>query len=203
MKTSKEKMIAGELFLDKQGELFKERQHAKLIIHQFNQMDPTRVKARHQLLKPLLGKTNGRFYIEPPFRCDYGYNIELGENFYANFNLTILDGAAVVIGNDVMIAPNVSIFTAGHPIDPITRTAGWEFSKPIHIHDRVWIGGNTVINPGVTIGENSVIGAGSVVTKDIPANVVAVGNPCKVLREINENDKKYFYKTEPFPELDF
>lgn len=200
MKSAKEKMIAGELFLDTTRELFKERQHAKVILQQFNTMDPIRVKARHQLLKSILGETKGPFFIEPPFRCDYGYNISLGENFYANFNLCILDGAPVIIGDDVMIAPNVSLFTAGHPIDPGIRTEGWEFSKPIEIGNRVWIGGNSVINPGVRIGENSIIGSGSVVTKDIPANVIAAGNPCRVLREINADDQKYFYKKEDYPE---
>ncbi len=184
MKSAKEKMIAGELFLDMGGELFQERQQAKKMLHEFNQMDPTKVKARNQIIKKLFGKTSNRFFIEPPFRCDYGYNIEIGDNFYANYNLVILDGAKVIIGDNVMIAPNVSLFTASHPIDPIQRTEGWEFSKPITIGHQVWIGGNTVINPGVSIGDNSVIGSGSVVTKDIPANVVAVGNPCRVIRHI-------------------
>ncbi len=188
MKSAKEKMIAGELFLDMGGELFQERQHAKKLLHEFNLMDPTKVKARNQIIKKLFGKTGSRFFIEPPFRCDYGYNIEIGENFYANYNLVILDGAKVIIGDNVMIAPNVSLFTASHPLDPKLRTAGWEFSKRITIGNQVWIGGNTVINPGVSIGDNSVIGSGSVVTKDIPANVVAVGNPCRVIRSIKPED---------------
>ncbi len=188
METAKEKMIAGKLFRDEDASLFKERQHCKVILQQYNQMDPIRVKARNSLLKSILGKTEGKFFIEPPFRCDYGYNIELGENFYANFNLTILDGAKVSFGKNVLIGPNVSLFTASHPIDPIARAAGWEYSKPISIGDNVWIGGHTVINPGVSIGENSVIGSGSVVTRDIPANVVAVGNPCRILREITSED---------------
>lgn len=189
MKSAKEKMIAGELFLDMGGELFQERQQAKKVLHEFNQMEPTKVKARNQIIKKLFGKTSNRFFIEPPFRCDYGYNIEIGDNFYANYNLVILDGAKVIIGDNVMIAPNVSLFTASHPIDAKLRTEGWEFSKPITIGNQVWIGGNTVINPGVSIGDNSVIGSGSVVTKDIPANVVAVGNPCRVIRYIDSSDE--------------
>ena len=157
-------------------------------------MDPTKIKARIQMIKNLFGKTTSRLYIEPPFYCDYGYNIEVGDNFYSNYNLTILDCAKVKIGDNVMIAPNVSIFTAGHPVDPILRVEGWEYAQPIEIGDNVWIGGNTVINPGVKIGANTVIGSGSVVTKDIPENVVAAGNPCKVIREINIRDKVYYFR---------
>ncbi|MFZ4260533.1 sugar O-acetyltransferase [Sphingobacterium sp. HJSM2_6] len=202
MKTSKEKMMAEIPFLDRGGELFQDRQHAKKVLFDYNQLDPTRIKARNQLLKGLLGHSSGKFFIEPPFRCDYGYNIKLGDNFYANYNLCILDGAAVTIGNDVMIGPNVSIFTAGHPIDPTLRKEGWEFSLSIEIGNQVWIGGNTVLNPGVSIGENSVIGSGSVVTKDIPANVVAAGNPCKVIRSITEQDRIYYYQDRLYPSED-
>ena len=132
-----------------------------------------------------------------PFRCDYGWNIEIGENFFANYNLTILDVGKVTIGNNVMMGPNVSIYAAGHPIHPETRNTGYEHGLPITIGDNVWIGGNVVILPGVTIGNNVVIGAGSVVSKDIPDDVIAVGSPCKVAREITEEDKKYYYgKTE-------
>ncbi|WP_437918364.1 sugar O-acetyltransferase [Sphingobacterium sp. LRF_L2] len=200
MKSSKEKMIAGEIYQAMGRELFDERQHAKEQLFQFNSLEPSKIKARNQLLKKLLGKTTNRFYIEPPFRCDYGYNIFLGDNFYANYNLTILDCSTVHIGANVMIGPNVSLFTAGHPVHSEPRIAGWEFAKPIVIEDNVWIGGQTVINPGITIGMNSVIGSGSVVTKDIPANVVAAGNPCRVLRNITNDDKHYFFKNEKMPE---
>ncbi len=193
-KTSKEKMIAGEPYIASGDELFKERQHAKVELQKFNLMDPNKIKARNQIIKKLFGQTKDRFYIEPPFYCDYGYNIEVGEYFYSNYNLTILDCAKVSIGDNVMIAPNVSIFTAGHPVDPVLRVEGWEFAQPVEIGDNVWIGGNTVINPGVKIGSNTVIGSGSVVTKDIPDNVVAAGNPCKVIREINIRDKVYYFK---------
>lgn len=182
-------MTMGEPYIPMGRELFDQRQHAKEQLFLYNNLAPSKIKARNQLLKGLFKETGSRFFIEPPFRCDYGYNIRLGENFYANYNLTILDSAPVHFGDDVLIGPNVSLFTASHPIHPEPRVAGWEFAKPIAIGDRVWIGGHTVINPGVTIGENTVIGAGSVVTKDIPANVVAVGNPCRVLREITEADR--------------
>lgn len=132
--------------------------------------------------------------FEPPFRCDYGYNIEIGENFYSNYNCTILDCAKVTIGNNVLFAPNVSLFTAGHPIDATLRAQEYEYAFPITIGNDVWIGGNTVINPGVTIGSNVVIGSGSVITKDIPSNCIAAGNPCRVIRDITEEDKQYYYK---------
>lgn len=173
-------------------ELFDDRQRAKQQLHIFNHLEPSKIKERNSILKNLLGKTSKGFFFEPPFRCDYGYNIEIGDSFYANYNLTILDSAPVIIGNNVLLGPNVSLFTASHPVDPILRLEGWEIAKPIHIEDAVWIGGNTVVNPGVRIGEGSVIGSGSVVTKDIPAGVVAVGNPCRVLRKITENDKNIF-----------
>ena len=187
-KTDKEKMIAGELYQAMGKELWEERQHAKEQLFLYNNLEPSKIKARNQLLKKLFGKIAGRFFIEPPFRCDYGYNIVLGDNFYANYNLIILDCAPVTIGDNVMVGPNVSFFTAGHPIHPEPRIAGWEFAKPITLGNNVWIGGHTVINPGVSIGENTVIGSGSVVTKDIPANVVAAGNPCRVIRAISEKD---------------
>lgn len=202
MKSSKDKMLDGEAYIAMGRELFDARQKAKEQLFKFNNLEPNKIKARNQLLKELLGKTEGRFYIEPPFRCDYGFNIELGDEFYANYNLTILDGAKVSIGNHVLIGPNVSLFTATHPVHPEPRSAGWEFTKPITIEDHVWIGGQTVINPGVRIGKNTVIGSGSVVTKDIPANVIAAGNPCKVIRSITEADKQYYDKGKPFPVAD-
>ena len=133
------------------------------------------------------------FYIEPPFHCDYGYNISIGQNFYSNYNCTILDCAQVTIGNNVLFGPNVSLFTAGDPIHPAPRNEGIEYAFPITIGNNVWIGGGVIVNPGITIGDNVVIGSGSVVTKDIPSNVIAVGNPCKVLKEITDEDRnKYF-----------
>ncbi len=192
--TEKEKMLAGKAYLAGEEQLVKERQYAKQVLFKFNNMDPLLVKERHELLHDLLGKTEENFYFEPPFRCDYGYNIEIGDNFYANYNLTILDCAKVKIGDYAFIAPNVSLFTAGHPIHPELRNQEYEYALPITIGDNVWIGGNTVINPGVIIGDNCVIGSGSVVTKDIPSNSIAAGNPCRVIREITDEDKQYYYK---------
>lgn len=182
-------MIAQEPYIPMGRELFDDRLKAQDQVFAFNNLAPSKVKARIQILKSLFAKTGTKLFIESPFRCDYGYNIALGENFYANYNLTILDSAPVHIGENVLIAPNVSLLTATHPIDPELRVAGWELAKAIHIEDNVWIGAHTVVNPGVRIGKNSVIGSGSVVTKDIPSNVVAVGNPCRVLRNITEEDR--------------
>ena len=141
--------------------------------------------------------------IEPPFHCDYGSNIEVGENFFANYNLTILDVGKVKIGKNAQIAPNVSIYTAGHPVHPDSRNSGYEYGIDITIGDNVWIGGSSVINPGVTIGNNVVIGSGSVVTKDIPDNVIAAGNPCRVIRSITEEDRKYYFKNREFDVEDY
>lgn len=192
MKSAKEKMISGAPYYATDRELFAERQHAKEEIYKYNNLAPSKIKERNQILKKLFGKTIKSFFIEPPFRCDYGYNIEIGENFYANYNLTILDCAKVKIGDNVMIAPNVSLFTAGHPIHSEPRIGGLEFALPITIEDNVWIGGHVVINPGVRIGKNSVIGSGSIVTKDIPSDVVAAGNPCRVIRSITDKDRELF-----------
>lgn len=180
-----------------------ERAACKRKIYEFNQLHPDDCDRGFQLLRELLGKTGKQFWIEAPFHCDYGYNIEIGENFYSNYNLTILDVGKVTIGNHVMLAPNVSIYTAGHPVHPDSRASGYEYGIPITIGDNVWIGGNTVILPGVTIGNNVVIGAGSVVSKDIPHNVIAVGNPCRVLRTITEDDRKFYFKGRTFDVADF
>ena len=180
----KEKMILGELYYANNEELVKERVKAKDLCYEYNNLKPSQEKERKELLKKLLGNTKENFLIEQPFICDYGYNIEIGENFYANHNLTILDCNKVKFGDNVFIAPNCSFYTAGHPLDVETRNKGLEYAKPIEVGNNVWIGGNVVILPGVKIGDNAVIGAGSVVTKNIPSNVLAVGNPCKVIREI-------------------
>lgn len=194
MKTEKEKMLAGKPYQAFGEELLNERQWAKELIFDFNGLRPSQISERNEILKKLLGKTSENFFIEPPFRCDYGYNIQIGNFFYANYNCTILDCAEVKIGDHVFFAPNVSLYTAGHPIHAELRNKEYEYAFPITIGNNVWIGGNTVINPGITIGDNTVIGAGSVVTKDIPANVIAVGNPCRVLRSIGEDDKHYYFK---------
>lgn len=192
--TEKERMLSGKPYLAFEKELLDDRQRAKGLVYEINTLHPFKLDERRILLKELFGKTGENFFVEPPFRCDYGYNIEVGENFYSNYNCTILDCAKVTIGKNVLFAPNVSLFTAGHPIDATLRSQEYEYAFPITIGDDVWVGGNTVINPGVTIGSNVVIGSGSVVTKDIPSNCIAVGSPCRVIRDITEEDKRYYYK---------
>jgi maltose O-acetyltransferase len=194
MDVEKSKMLSGKPYKAFGDTLLAERQKAKELIFDFNNLRPSAIEQRNDIIKKLFGKTHATFFIEPPFRCDYGYNIEIGENFYSNYNLIILDCAKVTIGDNVLIAPNVGIYTGGHPIHSAPRNDGYEYAFPIVIGNNVWIGGNAVINPGITIGDNAVIGAGSVVTKDIPPNVVAVGNPCRVVREISDKDKLFYYK---------
>lgn len=179
----KEKMISGEIYNPADTELYQDRIHAKTLCNTYNQLMPSDIDKKKTILKKLLGKFNDSGYIEPNFFCDYGYNIEVGENFYANHNLVILDCAKVKFGNNVFIGPNCGIYTACHPTNSQERIKGIEFAKPITIGNNVWIGGNTCILPGVSIGDNVVIGAGSVITKDISANVIAVGNPCKPIKE--------------------
>ncbi|MCY9590310.1 sugar O-acetyltransferase [Paenibacillus chitinolyticus] len=190
--TEKQKMLAGKPYKAFGEELLLERQHAKEVLFDYNALRPGEVEKRNALLRPLLGRTGKVFFIEPPFRCDYGYNISLGENFYANYNLTVLDCNRVTIGNNVLIGPNVSVFTAGHAIHPELRVNEVEYALPISIGNNVWIGGGAILNPGVSIGDNTIIGSGSVVTKDIPADVIAAGNPCRVLRPITEDDRNQF-----------
>ena len=183
--------------------LSEERTENAKRIYEYNNLSPERWNERPALLKKILGKTGESINIQPPFRCDYGYNIEVGENFFANYNLIVLDVGKVRIGNNVQIAPNVAIYTAGHPIHPDSRNSGYEYGIDIEIGDNVWIGGNTCIMPGVKIGKNVVIGGGSVVTKDIPDNMIAVGNPCKVIREITEADRDYYYRDRKFDVEDY
>ncbi|WP_418387060.1 sugar O-acetyltransferase [Vibrio vulnificus] len=178
-----------------------EQQACLEILYDFNQTRPSEMEKRTAILRDLLAEVGENCYIEPPLRANWGKHTHLGNNVYANFNLTLVDDTHIYIGNSVMIAPNVTIATAGHPIDPELRRKVAQFNIPVHIKDNVWIGSNSVVLPGVTIGENSVIGAGSVVTKDIPANVVAVGNPCRVLRPIGEHDKRYFYRDNVIDDL--
>ncbi len=198
----KERMLNGLPYLANEDGLFEERQRAKELCYRVNNCMPSDVDARNRYLRVLIPNAKGDFYIEPPFRCDYGTNIILGENFYANYNLTVLDCARVTIGDNVLIAPNVCITTAGHPIHYMSRRK-YEYADEIAIGNNVWIGANVVINPGVKIGDNSVIGSGSVVTKDIPSDVVAVGNPCRVLREITDKDREYYYKDRKFDVEDY
>ncbi|ELC3158330.1 sugar O-acetyltransferase [Vibrio harveyi] len=163
-------------------------------LYDYNQTRPSEGEKRSNILNHLLASVGKNCYIEPPLRANWGCHTHLGDNVYANFNLTLVDDTHIYIGDHVMIGPNVTIATAGHPIDPELRRDIAQFNIPVHIGNNVWIGANSVVLPGVTIGENSVIGAGSVVTKDIPANVVAVGNPCRVLREIGKQDKEFYFR---------
>ncbi len=183
--TEKEKMLAGEIYnANYDEELIKERIEVKDKCFEYNNIKPSNIEGRTKLLKEILGKYKETFYIEQPFICDYGYNIEIGKNFYANHNLVILDGNKVKFGDNVFVAPNCAFYTAGHPLDYKERNKGLEYAKPIKVGNNVWIGGNVTVLPGVSIGDNVVIGAGSVVTKDISSNVIAVGNPCRVIKEI-------------------
>ena len=164
--------------------LFAERQKCKKLCKEYNNLPPEKIGYRNNILTKLLGKVGKCFLIEQPFICDYGYNIEIGEEFCANHNLIIIDPAKVIFGNNVMIGPNCSFYTAKHPTKPEERIQGIEWAEPIKIGNNVWLGGNVTVLAGVSIGDNSVIGAGSVVNKSIPANVVAIGNPCKIIKTI-------------------
>lgn len=183
--TEKEKMLSGMVYSAVDQDLLRELNEVKGIIHRYNSLSPSDTEGRFRLLKDLLGKTaDDEFIICQPFFCDYGKQISIGRRFFANFNFTVLDEAPVTIGDDCFIGPNVSIYTACHSTDPIERNTRNEWARPVTIGDNVWIGGSVTILPGVRIGSNVTIGAGSVVTKDIPDNVVAVGNPCKAIKNI-------------------
>lgn len=189
--TEKEKMEQGYLYLP-WGELSNYRYGIQDAVFEYNKIPPSHFEERSEAIKKILGKTGKKIDILPPFKCEYGYHIEVGENFFANYNFIVLDGNYVKIGDNVMIAPNVGIYAAGHPFDVEQRNAGLEYAFPVTIGDNVWIGGSTVIIGGVTIGNNTVIGAGSVVNKDIPEGVLAAGNPCKVIRKLTEKDKEKY-----------
>lgn len=177
--------------------VMEEQKRTRKILHRLNTVDPSDFDEIGRLVKELFGKSDKAF-VNPPFYCDYGFHIETGKNFFANYNCTIIDVARVTIGDNCQFAPNVSIYTAGHPVHPDSRNSLYEYGIGVSIGDNVWIGGSTVILPGVHIGSNTVIGAGSVVTKDIPDWVVAAGNPCKVIRKITEEDRRYYYKDRQF-----
>lgn len=196
--TNQERRDAGLAYLSDES-VMKEQQVCRRKLQKLNFMDRSDFNEIEKVVKDLLGKSENAF-INPPFYCDYGTHIEVGKNFYANYNCTILDVAKVKIGDNCQFAPNVAIYTAGHPTHPYSRNSLYEYGKEITIGDNVWIGGNTIVCPGVHIGDNVVIGAGSVVTKDIPSWSVAVGNPCRVIRKITDDDKKKLFGEEEIDE---
>lgn len=178
-------MLRGELY-DANGDptLIEDRRKCKELCHDYNQLRPSQTEERNLILRQILGEVKGNLLIEQPFHCDYGYNIRVGNNFYSNHNLVILDCAPVTFGDNVFIAPNCGFYTAGHPLDVVKRREGLEYAYPITIGNDVWIGAQVCVLPGVTIGDNVVIGAGSVVTHDIPSNTVAFGNPCRPYKKL-------------------
>lgn len=192
--TLKERMKEGKIYFCDDDELVREQEACMEILYDYNHTRPSQGKERKEILKKLLAEVGEGCYIEPPLHANWGKYTHLGNNVYANFNLTLVDDTDVYIGDNVMIGPNVVICTGTHPVEPELRRKIAQFNVPVYIGNNVWIGAGAIIMPGIHIGENSVVGAGSVVTKDIPANVVAVGNPCRVMREIGERDKKYYYK---------
>ena len=186
MATEKEKMLAGEFYIASDPELEMERLRARRVLHDFNGATPAKDPPYLRALAGLFGAFGAGTVVMPPFHCDYGYNIRIGRNSFVNYNCVFLDCAPVTLGDDVQVAPGVQLYTATHPLAAAVRRAGPEYALPIVIGDGVWIGGGSIVLPGVTVGENTVIGAGSVVTRDLSANVVAAGNPCRVLRAIDE-----------------
>ena len=200
----KERMLANLPYKSWMDGLSEDRFENKKKIYRYNNLPPEAIEEKNTLLRDILGKTcEGYLNIEAPFYCDYGYNIEVGTNFFANYNFIVLDVGKVRIGDNVMMGPNVAIYTAGHPLHPESRNSGYEYGIDVTIGDNVWIGGNVCVMPGVTIGNNAVIGAGSVVTKDIPDNMLAVGNPCKPVREITEADRDYYFRDRKFDVEDY
>ena len=188
-KTEKKRMLAGKLYFQPVNELIEMHKRALRLCQEYNFSKWDQFERRQEIIKELFGTVKGDFYLEPTIKCDYGCNIHIGNHFYCNFDTIFLDVCPIYFGDNIYIAPSCSFFTAGHPIDSVIRAEALEFGKEIRVGSNVWFGGHTIVNPGVTIGSNVVIGSGSVVTKDIPDNVVAAGNPCRVLRKITEDDK--------------
>ncbi len=190
-----DKLHTGDLYLPTDESLLKEQLKCLDRLYKFNKIKPSNIKKRQALLKEMFAEVGKNCYIESPFYSNFGgKHIHFGNNVYCNFGVTMVDDTHIFVGDNCMFAPNVIIATAGHPILPTLREKGYQFNASVHIGKNCWIGAGAIILPGVTIGDNVVIGAGSVVTKDLPSNVVAIGNPCKTLREINEKDKEYYFK---------
>lgn len=192
---SKKRMHEGRLYLPEDEEIMAQQLQCLEKLYDFNATRPCEQEKREKLLKEMFGDIGEGCYIEPPLHANWaGKHVHFGNNVYANFGLTLVDDTDIYVGDKVMFGPHVTVATAGHPIDPELRYQAMQYNMPVHIGENVWLGAHCVVLPGVTIGDNSVIGAGSVVTKDIPPNVVAVGNPCRVLREIGEHDREFYYK---------
>ena len=188
MPSEKEKMLSGDRYDASDPELVADRHHASDLTRQYNQTTPEETTARQEILTTLVGSRGEECHIEPPFRCDYGYNIHLGTNFYANFECVMLDVCRIDIGANCKLGPGVQIYTATHPLDPAERKTGQEYGKPVSIGENVWIGGQAVINPGITIGDDAVVGSGAVVTEDVPSGVVVQGNPATVIPELSTEE---------------
>ena len=199
--TEREKIHSGEIYYPSGDEIMDEQLGYLDKLYDFNNTRPSQLKLRDALLKEMFAELGENCYIEPPLHSNWGgHHVHFGKNVYANFNLTLVDDTHIYVGDYTMIGPNVTIETAGHPVLPELREGAYQFNIPVHIGKNCWIGAGVVIIPGVTIGDNTVIGAGSIVTRDIPANVVAYGNPCKVVREIGERDREVYFKDRKIPE---
>ncbi len=191
----KNKMHTGDLYLPSDKEIFEEQIKCLDRLYDFNQTRPTELEKRNEMLKEMFAEIGEDCYIEPPFHANFGgKHVHFGKNIYANFNLTLVDDTHIYVGDYTMFGPNVTVATAGHPILPELREKAYQYNMPVHIGRNCWLGAGVIVLPGITIGDNTVIGAGSVVTKDIGSNVVAVGNPAKVIREINDRDREYYFK---------
>ena len=195
MTKMKDRLHTGELYLPGDDEIMTEQTKCLERLYDFNMTRPSEGERRAAMLKEMLAEVGEGCYVEPPFHANFGgAHVHFGKGVYANYNFTVVDDTHIYVGDHTMFGPNVTLATAGHPILPELREQGYQYNMPIHIGKNCWLGAGVIVLPGITIGDNSVIGAGSVVTKDIPANVVAVGNPCRVLREINERDRQYYFK---------
>lgn len=195
MGTMKERLHTGELYLPDDEEIVREQTKCLDRLYDFNRTRPTELTKREQLMKEMFAEVGENCYIEPPFHSNFGgAHVHFGKNIYVNFNLTCVDDTHIYVGDYTMLGPNVTIATAGHPILPELREQGYQYNMPVHIGKNCWLGAGVIVMPGITIGDCTVIGAGSIVTKDIPSGVIAVGNPCKVLREVTEHDRKYYFK---------